>query len=1203
MKVSKDQIISQSFKKKLDDVSSSFCLAKWIQSTVHLQNGQTHSCHLPSTHFIPLEELKSNPTALHNTQYKKKQRAKMLNGERPKECHYCWNIEDTDSDSLSDRYIKSSLPWAKPFFNEVVKCGSDGNINPRYLEVSFSSTCNFRCCYCWPHISSSIFSEIKKHGTYQTSEGVDQKTFEEIQQSIHNIDDNPYVAAFWKWWPELYTNLEVLRITGGEPLLDENTFKVLDYIIERPNENLSLAINSNLGVGEKKINRLIEKLNKIANKKKVKAIRLYTSLDAYGEQAEYIRHGLNYQEVINNIELLFEKIPSLKITIISTFNALSVMSYQKLLDQVLVWRERYRLVDGRDRFSIDIPYLNFPEYQSVKILPETFLPYIDNLVLYMEQNYRPDDVFEKGFLSIEIEKMKRIRELIKSPKDQEWQKEARRNFYRFFKEYDFRKQLDFKKIFPEYELFWNECVTLCEEVEDRKLNVKTFLLWNRRDVLKLEKSLRFQDNELVDFIEVAFSNKCDLKCTYCYPHKSSALLKELKNPTALTQIKKKYYEIDYLNDQDFLSKTVDSENGITLFWKWLEKNCGNLKKIKILGGEPLSESYVLQMITFLEKRNLLNVELEIDTSLQVSKEKLEQFVDKINFYFKKINIGKCWLNVSIDSLSEQQEYLRDGWSYDLFLDNLDFLCKKIEKFQIVFKCRLNILSALNIENYFETILNLREKYGVFEGHGFSLYISYLEDPAFLSVKILPENKIIELEKTLEKILEGNNLLSLEKKGVEKVLKWLERRGQNENLDSYRKDFYLFFNEKDKARSKKFLDIFSEYKTFWTTCKQKSELNYLKNSIENSFRDDEKISLSLQNGHCALENEDKSKLLILGEHCFDQLVPKKLELGFSNECNISCSYCSPQNSCALEKELKANGIYNIDECEHHPAYIKREKLETFAEKENPFMKHFWEWFPKIYEGLDELIITGGEPLLSDNFYLMLEFISKNSNPNLKLSIFTGLGVNTEKFEKFCGHYKNILNSHKKIKLYLSIDTCGKDLEYIRHGLKYEKFLSHMKNLCELFPQQQIIITNTVSVLSVPSMKNFLEEFLFWRKEYGLERFSLIMKELESPSFQSIKLMLPEVESDITEALDFMKDNVLWNGVGDNGFLVDEVKQLEDIYNTLKIAPDKKWLKNARNNFYNFYSERDRRYKTDFRKTFPKYKDFFSKYRVLFSRSVI
>ena len=97
---------------EINTVSPSFCSAKWLQTTLYLQNGYNHSCHHPSAHKIPIEEVKANPAALHNSIYKKEQRAKMLNGVRPKECDYCWKIEDLDKDYFSDRHYKTADWWA-----------------------------------------------------------------------------------------------------------------------------------------------------------------------------------------------------------------------------------------------------------------------------------------------------------------------------------------------------------------------------------------------------------------------------------------------------------------------------------------------------------------------------------------------------------------------------------------------------------------------------------------------------------------------------------------------------------------------------------------------------------------------------------------------------------------------------------------------------------------------------------------------------------------------------------------------------------------------------------------------------------------------------------------------------------------------------------------------------------------------------------
>ena len=91
---------------KINEISPSFCSAKWLQTTLYLQNGYNHSCHHPSPHKIPVQEVLDNPAALHNSNFKKQQRIKMLNGERPSECDYCWRIEDQDKDHFLIDTIK-----------------------------------------------------------------------------------------------------------------------------------------------------------------------------------------------------------------------------------------------------------------------------------------------------------------------------------------------------------------------------------------------------------------------------------------------------------------------------------------------------------------------------------------------------------------------------------------------------------------------------------------------------------------------------------------------------------------------------------------------------------------------------------------------------------------------------------------------------------------------------------------------------------------------------------------------------------------------------------------------------------------------------------------------------------------------------------------------------------------------------------------
>lgn len=441
----------------LDRTGPGMCLAKWLQVTLHLQNGHTHSCHHPNTHKIPLEEIKKDPSALHNTSFKKQQRELMLTGQRPEECHYCWNIEDNTpagSEVFSDRIYKSADPaWAgeRKYF-DVMFVGHERNINPTYLEVSFSHACNFKCAYCSPHISSKWMEEIEKFGAYPTTMQYNnlEHTKHQNKMPIPIKEDNPYVEAFWKWWPEVYPNLHTFRITGGEPLMSKDTFKVLDYIIANPNPNLELAINSNCVLPDKLFDKFLEKIKIIDQNRSVKKFTLYTSAEAYGEKAEYIRFGMDYKTWLANCNKYLSEVPKGNFSIMSTYNALSVSSYTEFLKDVLIMKLVHHA--SLRSITIDIPYLDNPKWMSVRILPMSYKEKILEQVKFMRDN----QCGHKGFQSWEADKLERITYLLETEQDNT----HLRDFAVFFDEHDKRRSSNFLKTFPEYTELYNHCKSI-----------------------------------------------------------------------------------------------------------------------------------------------------------------------------------------------------------------------------------------------------------------------------------------------------------------------------------------------------------------------------------------------------------------------------------------------------------------------------------------------------------------------------------------------------------------------------------------------------------------------------------------------------------------------------------------------------------------------------------------------------------------------
>lgn len=443
-------------KQVLDRTGPGMCLAKWLQVTLHLQNGHTHSCHHPNTHKIPLDEIAVDPSALHNTSFKKSQRKLMMTGQRPAECHFCWNVEDNappDSDVFSDRIYKSTDEWAgqKKYF-DVMYTGWEQNIKPTYLEVSFSHACNFKCSYCSPHISSKWMEEIEKHGAYPTTLQYNnlEHTQHQDKMPIPVKEHNPYVEAFWKWWPDVYPTLHTFRITGGEPLMSKDTFKVLDYIIANPNPNLELAINSNCVLPDKLFDKFLEKIKTIQDNKCVKKFTLFTSAEAYGKKAEYIRNGMDYDVWLDNCHKFLEQVPTSNFSIMSTYNALSITSYMEFLKDILIMKLKHH--NEERSIWLDIPYLDNPKWMSVRILPTDYIPMLLKQIEYMKSNHCGG----KGFQDWEIAKLDRIQYLIKEDPEQVWLKD----FGLFFDEHDKRRGTNFLETFPELTNLYNYCKSI-----------------------------------------------------------------------------------------------------------------------------------------------------------------------------------------------------------------------------------------------------------------------------------------------------------------------------------------------------------------------------------------------------------------------------------------------------------------------------------------------------------------------------------------------------------------------------------------------------------------------------------------------------------------------------------------------------------------------------------------------------------------------
>lgn len=414
-KLNSDLYYLNKIKEEQDKVGPGFCVLKWFHQEMHLGSGLNHSCYHCPTHKIP------ENSDLHNTPHKKEQRAIMLQGGQPDECSYCWQVEDLDL--ISDRQTLA-VQFFKHDPNIIAKATEAGlnDVFPKYLELSFTNKCQMKCSYCGPSFSSSWQKEIDEHGPYDLSQD------EYYNGNEYKETNSPYLERFWKWFPEAYKHLFVLRVTGGEPLLDSNTYRLLEYVKDNPREGMTFHCNTNLMITENRVKKYINLVKDIPNTK------LYVSIDSWGKQAEYIRHGLDIEHFEHNLHLVLAN--GIEVGIMNTFNFLSIHNLEEFFFKMAELKNTYG-----DLLTIDIPYMTSPEHLSAQISSDSHISMLVDGLKTME-NY-------SQFSTGEIEKFKKTVGWIRANRFKgEKLIRHRKDFWAFVKQHDDRRGTDFKGTFP-----------------------------------------------------------------------------------------------------------------------------------------------------------------------------------------------------------------------------------------------------------------------------------------------------------------------------------------------------------------------------------------------------------------------------------------------------------------------------------------------------------------------------------------------------------------------------------------------------------------------------------------------------------------------------------------------------------------------------------------------------------------------------------
>ena len=317
--------MSQKTFKRFPINTATACQLKWSHSTVFLTELKTASCHRVEHNTFDL-----NTFNFHNTPEKLRDRKLMLEGKWPGHgCEHCKNIEDANG--TSDRMLHLDFHGfrAPP---EIDHNLTAVNVTPRVLEIYFSNTCNLKCVYCNHSFSSQINQENKTFGQFEKN-NVFIHDYQPIPEDYQLALDSMFV-----WLDSNIESIDKILILGGEPFIQKQSQRFFEYIKTKNLPNLDLVIFSNLTIEHEKFKEQISLLKELQTTANLNQINIIGSLDCWGEQAEYVRNGLDLSLFTLNFEYLLYN-TNFILNINSVLSSLTIPTLSGLVEKINQWSE------------------------------------------------------------------------------------------------------------------------------------------------------------------------------------------------------------------------------------------------------------------------------------------------------------------------------------------------------------------------------------------------------------------------------------------------------------------------------------------------------------------------------------------------------------------------------------------------------------------------------------------------------------------------------------------------------------------------------------------------------------------------------------------------------------------------------------------------------------------------------------------------
>lgn len=315
-------------------------------------------------------------------------------------------------------------------------------------------------------------------------------------------------------------------------------------------------------------------------------------------------------------------------------------------------------------------------------------------------------------------------------------------------------------------------------------------------------------------LEVSLGNTCDMKCMYCNHVYSTQWATERIKYGEITQ--QQY-------DREFPKASPKFEE---FYWKWFETVKLHLGRIGAIGGEPLimpdfykfieKSIEALEPIKHIRKSKMT---FWIVTNLNTPPAYMDKFLEylpKLTEHFHLEILG------SMEAVGNRAEYIRNGLSWDRFVQNLDKVLGSKYNFDFGFISSVNALSIATTLDFVKFTEDLYEKYN----RPVALKQAVVNYPSHQSPFILTPDFAKYLDEAINYMQERSVIMPEVPDFygrwdqyiifLQNLANSIRHSKQDRTMD--RKKFVTWFNQFDERRKLNFLETFPEYKDFYNYSK-------------------------------------------------------------------------------------------------------------------------------------------------------------------------------------------------------------------------------------------------------------------------------------------------------------------------------------------------------------------------------------------------